>query len=108
MAKWLEFNMYNDAMWDKQTEWMGSKLYQSNECCIELSLKLKGAISIRRYTTGTDVGNEPDFEQLTISGINGKIPVIPGTTWCGAFRSQIRKLIPGIDESYFGIVSNTE
>ncbi len=42
MAKWLEFNMYNDAMWDKQTEWMGSKLYQSNECCIELSLKLKG------------------------------------------------------------------
>ena len=108
MAKWLEFNMYDDAMWDKQLEWTGSKLYQSNECCVELSLKLKGAISVRRYTTGTDVGNEPDFEQLTISGKNGKIPVIPGTTWCGAFRSQIRKLIPGIDESYFGIVSNTE
>lgn len=108
VAKWLEFNMYNDAMWDKQTEWTESKLYQSNECCIELSLKLKGAISIRRYTTGIDVGNEPDFEQLTVSGVNGKIPVIPGTTWCGAFRSQIRKLIPGIDESYFGIVSNTE
>ena len=106
VTEWLEFDLYNDETWKNQPEWKGAKVYQSAECRVELALKLKGAISIRRYTTGTDKDNVPDFEQLTISDKETKIPVIPGTTWCGAFRSQMRKLIPGVDESYFGAVSD--
>lgn len=66
-----------------------------NERKIRISLKLDGGISIRRYTT--DVPDEkedttPDFTQLTTSGEMMK-PVIPGTSWAGAFEHQIRKYL---------------
>ena len=106
-AAWLAFDMYDEEQWSTQPEWESCEKLNIRECHLELQLKLKGGISIRRYAAGTGEKFEPDFEQLTILDGKTAIPVIPGTTWCGAFRNQIRRLIPGIDESYFGTVSQT-
>lgn len=64
----------------------------SENISIDLSLKLKSCISVRKYSAkpSTEEKAEPDFVQLTV----GDKPVIPGTTWSGAFRHHIRKLAP--------------
>ena len=69
----------------------------------------KGAISIRRYTTAvkkSETVAQPDFEQLTAHDYEGRtstdktvrcVPVIPGTSWSGAFRHRMKEF--GIDTS---------
>lgn len=60
---------------------------------IRLGLKQVGGISIRKYTTDiyeTSDISAPDQEQLT--NHNGN-PVVPGTSWAGAFEHQIKKLV---------------
>lgn len=63
-----------------------------------LNLELVSGISIRRYTTevSDDERSMPDAEQLTVrigskKGSREEYPVIPGTTWAGAFRSVMKK-----------------
>lgn len=66
---------------------------------ISFELKLQGGISVRQYFS--DVG-EADYMQLTEKGRTSGdenesaegIPVIPGTSWAGAFRAQMAKLDP--------------
>lgn len=86
---------------------------------IRLVLRLKGGISIRKYTTGvsTKVKAEPDYEQMTehIRVPNGTAgdyvknggsnstqvvvrPVIPGTTWSGAFKHSMKNLMKATDD----------
>ena len=54
---------------------------------ITLSLKQRGGISIRRYSTDVSDGENaaPDYEQLSL---RIGVPVIPGTSWAGAFRAR--------------------
>ena len=54
---------------------------------ITLSLKQRGGISIRRYSTDVSDGESaaPDYEQLSL---RSGVPVIPGTSWAGAFRAR--------------------
>ena len=65
---------------------------------LAISLKQVGGISVRRYTTVVgDKGNaQPDMEQLTSHVLkNGKediLPVIPGTSWAGAFSHRMKEL----------------
>ncbi|MEG2200179.1 MAG: RAMP superfamily CRISPR-associated protein, partial [Anaerovorax sp.] len=63
---------------------------------LELKLKIIGSPVIRRYTANVSEDEnypEPDYESLTvIEGKDKKIPVIPGTSWAGAFRSHIEKM----------------
>lgn len=52
---------------------------------ISVPLKLTGGISIRKYSAKPQ---EADYEQITC---NGK-PVIPGSSWNGAIRADIRSI----------------
>lgn len=53
---------------------------------IIVPLKLKGGISIRKYSAQK---NRPDYEHVTC---NGK-PVIPGSSWNGAIRSDAYRIL---------------
>lgn len=78
------------AYYDKKESydvWMEQhNAIQSKYIKITVPLKLKGGISIRKYSTQP---NKADYEHITC---NGK-PVIPGTSWNGAIRSDIRDIL---------------
>lgn len=92
---WLDFDIYSNSENDNWTKIDRENVTTKNtHACICLDLDLVGGISIRRYTTDAyDAKSEnakPDFVQLTIKD---NIPVIPGTSWAGAFEHNIRKLL---------------
>lgn len=53
---------------------------------IRVPLKLKGGISIRKYSTAA---SKADFQHITCDGK----PVIPGSSWNGAIRSDIKNIL---------------
>ncbi len=53
---------------------------------ISVPLKLTGGISIRRYSTRP---NEADYEHITCNGV----PVVPGSSWNGVIRQDIKTLL---------------
>lgn len=68
--------------------------------CIEVPLRLKGGISIRKYAVKK---NAPDFEHITDHGC----PVIPGTSIMGALRHRIKEIIKELDkDSLYGLYPN--
>ena len=91
IKQWLEFSMYQELHWKKYEE---IKQWFSSKVTIRLKLKQVGGIAIRKYSTAK---GEADYEQLTIKKETEKdgqvveIPVIPGTSWAGAFRAQIAR-----------------
>ena len=103
--KWLEFDMYKDC-------WGDPAGFTVNPAGKRIVLALKQArgsgLSVRKYTT--DVAEEkilPDYETLVIKD---NVPVIPGTTWAGAFSHRFRELseLAGYEwstfEDYLGFV----
>lgn len=122
---WLDFDMYAESKWEPckkpdclETLEKDLKKYENgksekdclaykaalerynaiegrrkkDEVVILLELKQCGGISVRQYST--DI-NGADYSQMTLSD---GTPVIPGTTWAGAFRAQMEKL----DKNNFG------
>ena len=114
VLEWLDHTIYDEKLWRKEllseiNEFSKEEIGKyAKEKSLKLELRVRSAMSIRRYTT--DVRDEdsllpqPDYMQLTVHGSKGEVPVIPGTTWAGAFRSNMRKLNAGLDESCFGTV----
>ncbi len=66
---------------------------------IRLTLKLRGGASVREYTTEPSSEEEvkPDYGQMIIHGVQGEggddVPVIPGTSWAGAFRERYERFV---------------
>ncbi len=86
---------------------------ESDYVHIEVPLTLEGGISIRRYSTKP---GEADFEHICIENDNKRIPVIPGSSWNGAFRGDARRILQDdllihdsgkIIEMMFGPETNT-
>lgn len=111
--RWLDFDMYAEEAWKdapalcaEETE----KNAGANGMVLSLMLELVGGISVRRYTTGDGSEVFRDYEQLTLhrtvrrNGEEDSVPVIPGTTWAGAFRHRIEQLAPGCEGDCFGFV----
>lgn len=111
-----------DQGYDRIREVYGTQeiqLTHEEKCTVILDLVQQGGISIRQYTTNVD---EEDYRQLTARSIRGEenedknagTPVIPGTSWAGAFRAQMEKLDPGfgrkekLTEKLFGSAKNRE
>lgn len=89
LDKWLDFDMFGLSVWDSVEEYKLSG-YTGKFLNIHLRLKQQGAVSIRTYTTDTagyDEGQAPDYKHMTLQ--NGE-PVIPGTSWAGAFRERYK------------------
>ena len=86
--KWLDFDMYDIVDWsDAQTISLDES--PADIDIIKLDLVLKSALSIRSYTTELPANSyektAPDYKFLSLR--NGR-PVIPGTSWAGAFRDR--------------------
>lgn len=114
--KWIEFDMYSEKqMWEEET----SVSHKSFNChVIELNLVQNGGISIRQYTTEVALQGKtaPDYRQLknkvVCDGDNGakEMPVIPGTSWAGAFQHHMKKLglSKGEIDGLYGYVEQKE
>lgn len=87
---WLDFDMFDDSCWECSEKLSLNK--NPNSLIIRLRLKNLSGISIREYTTQvSDDENEtmPDYRSLTLKSSN--TPVIPGTSWAGAFRDRFKE-----------------
>lgn len=84
--EWLDFDMFSEKCWEGAEKITLPKL-TVDATVILLSLRQKGAISIRSYVTDAPKDKEtvPDYKHITLK--DGP-PVIPGTSWCGAFRQR--------------------
>ncbi len=133
LQEWLGFLMYDEEAWNSDFVSKGiaqclshcdgddmrqklSGIYgqykiarkQKLETRILMDLKQTGGISIRQYST--DVG-EADYRQMTRQD---GVPIIPGTSWAGAFRAQMEKLNPdfargkALTEEFFGTVKEKD
>lgn len=104
---WLSFDMYEEEDW-KGTELTDQDVQKGradSSVVLELALRQKGGISIRRYTTKVSTGEaQPDAEQMTciLSEDGTEVPYIPGTSWAGAFRHHMERLVPGCTKACFG------
>lgn len=97
VLKWLSFDMYDDESWSDSKDISCDDRYDSDTVSIVLKLKQNGGISIRKYTTKvSEIEGEslPDSEQLFVNIDNSEIPVIPGTSWAGAFSHRMKLLLP--------------
>ncbi|HCT93104.1 MAG TPA: hypothetical protein DF613_17220 [Lachnospiraceae bacterium] len=107
VEKWLDFDIYGES-----PEWKRMGLEDagaaSDQISIEMKLKQKSGLSIRRYTTAvsSEDATEPDYEQVyVVRNVNGKqekCPVIPGTSWSGAFRHHMESIKKGCADPVFG------
>lgn len=87
---WLDFDMFDDSCWECSEKLNLDK--NPNSLIVKLRLKNLSGISIREYTTEvSDDENEamPDYRSLTLKSSN--TPVIPGTSWAGAFRDRFKE-----------------
>lgn len=104
VEKWLDFDMYDENSWDRAKS-VGLSEINPETDVINLKLRLKGALSIRSYTTElpkTEKDAAPDYKYLSLN--NGS-PVIPGTSWAGAFRERFKQFAGTKNsEELFGFV----
>ena len=114
VSKWLSFDMYNEDSWSDASKVVCDKICDDGMVSVKLKLKQNSGISIRKYTTKYSEDNGetmPDSEQLVIH-LNGKeIPVIPGTSWAGAFSHRMKDLVSECKENDFfgsGVKKNDE
>ena len=108
---WLEFDMMEDGAWNENGLSCSVELPEIGGYEITVGLRQKGGISIREYTTepSTDEETMPDYITMGLHSQKDKrgeqIPVVPGTSWAGAFRERFKEFS---DESaakeLFGIV----
>lgn len=103
-AKWLDFDGFDAD--DKHYKKCTLPDIADSFASIKMKLKQNGAISIRSYTVknAADISSA-DYIQLSLK--NGT-PVIPGTSWAGAFRDHFKSLANDTDgvltKELFGFV----
>lgn len=87
--KWIDFSPYDyssDKYYSDITQELKKRRQNTGYTRIKLELKQRGAVSIRSYTVkNKDDILSADFVQLST---NDGVPVIPGTSWAGAFRQR--------------------
>lgn len=115
ITNWLDFDVYDESEegWGGvDEESVDPDTTNMSHIQIEMLLAQNGAIAIRRYTTDVSTKNntQPDYEQLSYKRDNGEhnIPVIPGTSWAGAFKHHMEKIMPGCTKHYFGKKKDTK
>ena len=101
---WLAFDAFDEESWEN-AEVVRLDDVASRGLLVTLDLSVKGALSIRQYTTEA-FGPEasPDYRQLALAS-SGE-PLIPGTTWAGAFRSAYRRVSPCSESDLFGSIED--
>lgn len=94
---WLNFDMFDKNCWNDKDK----IVLNATASSIVLSLKLKNtsAISIREYTTEVSENGEtmPDYMSMSLKSTG--TPVIPGTSWAGAFRERFSQFAVKDDDT---------
>lgn len=96
IRKWLDgtFEEFSWKPW-KQEDDIQLESTALKERKFRFVLQQESGISIRKYTTEAHDRKEdsvPDFVQMTTGdGSESDKPVIPGTSWAGAFEHQMKK-----------------
>ena len=91
---------YSENAWNNEPKYKLDYSTKGHWMCIEVPLRLKGGISVRKYAVRKGA---PDFEHMTDHGS----PVIPGTSIMGALRHRIKEIIKELDEySSYGLYPN--
>ena len=89
LNRWLDFDWKNATGWETAK----SEAYTANTEKLTVKLKLDGSIMIRdtrNIYEGLQANEkEPDYKHISIGGK----PVILGTSWAGAFRSGLYRLL---------------
>lgn len=93
----LNFNKYNVSNYDSYKVEIND--IDSKYDYIEVYLKQVGGLSIRKYSAKA---GKADFEHIK----SGNTPVIPGTSWAGLIRKQVKYYIKCI-ENTLGVKVNT-
>ncbi len=95
--EWLDFEMFNDSSWtdDIVSDFELSKNTEIFELCAQLNCV--GGLSIREYTTDVGLNGKamPDYRSMSLYSVkenDEQVPVIPGTSWAGAFRNRFIEL----------------
>ncbi|MDO5423022.1 MAG: RAMP superfamily CRISPR-associated protein [Eubacteriales bacterium] len=97
IEEWVNFkkNFRDTKLYEKKSyeEWAkGKEQVPERYVKVTVPLRLKGGISIRRYSARPQ---EADFEHITCASM----PVIPGTSWNGAIRADIRTILYSIGKT---------
>lgn len=90
IKQWLDFEMDDDSMWDKASRDFSLPEFTGDSILLTIHLNLISGISIREYSTAVKM---PDYSTLSL---HQKVdtPVIPGTSWAGAFRDRLKDFLP--------------
>lgn len=112
--KWLGFEPYDYESNEHYSENIIQTIQEENRNSddryinIHLELSQQGAVSIRSYTVKNpkDVSSA-DYVQIAT---NDNVPVIPGTSWAGAFRERFEEFAGEEDtvKELFGFVDDTK
>ena len=102
ISTWLDFKMFNESEWTALQPLIFSDT-GTDKAVIQIKLRSLGGLSIREYSTDIDM---PDYKTLTLKSQSDFTPVIPGSSWAGAFRDRCAQVLSE-DEivSFFGDVN---
>lgn len=84
-------NNHFKSMNDEKDDWFKISGTNNKMIHIAVPLKMEGGISIRQYAAKK---NEPDFVHIT----DGETPVIPGSSFAGAIRHRMKKILQELQE----------
>lgn len=82
----------DNAITFDRDSYLVSSTYKSKFDIMEIPLNLSGTMIIRKYTTGTEGSsqeNSMDYEHICAGGE----AVIPGTSWAGALRHRMKRIL---------------
>ena len=101
---WLDFTMFEESEW-ASLQPLSLKDTISDIVVIHIGLRSLGGLSIREYSTDIDM---PDYKTLSLKTRSNYSPVIPGSSWAGAFRDRCAQILTGEEiTDYFGEVNET-
>ena len=94
---WLDFSPFIPGAFDGLEEMkLGGEVPEDIQ--IRMKLKLEGGISIRVYLTSPNIeGQKESSADFSTMKSNGN-PVVPGSSWAGAFRHRYQELAKILDD----------
>lgn len=93
LSDWLAFDPFSEeALWEDYIPHTRTEFgtVSANELFIEVGFAIRGSFAVRKYIEKAP-GEEGTATSVPLTSVNEK-PVIPGTSWAGAFRSHMRGL----------------
>ena len=100
---WLDFKMFNESEWASQQPLI-LKDTISDKVVMHVGLRSLGGLSIREYSTDIDM---PDYKTLSLKMQSDYSPVIPGSSWAGAFRDKCSQILTDEEiTEFFGDVDD--